>query len=135
MTPNRRVRLLAGAWKQNHTSAGVVHRQVRRLPKPERRVRFPSPASRRSQDVKSICSVKFTASGLKQQRRDIFYLLEVPGLPTRAPDPARIAQLAEQLICNQQVVGSSPTSGFARRPLVRAETFLLRAPAHKAGAQ
>jgi hypothetical protein len=29
---------------------------------------------------------------------------------------AGIAQLVEQLICNQQVVGSSPTAGFAEKP-------------------
>jgi hypothetical protein len=31
---------------------------------------------------------------------------------------AGIAQLVEQLICNQQVVGSSPTAGLAEKPAV-----------------
>ena len=30
----------------------------------------------------------------------------------RVSNSAGIAQLVEQLICNQQVVGSSPTAGF-----------------------
>ena len=31
---------------------------------------------------------------------------------------AGIAQLVEQLICNQQVVGSSPTAGSLEKPVV-----------------
>ena len=31
--------------------------------------------------------------------------------------PASVAQPAEQLICNQQVVGSSPSASSSRRPL------------------
>jgi hypothetical protein len=36
-----------------------------------------------------------------------------------------VAQLAEQLICNQQVIGSSPIIGFYRRE-VRMAPFCMR---------
>ena len=34
---------------------------------------------------------------------------------------AGIAQLVEQLICNQQVVGSNPTAGFGYKFLVKSQ--------------
>jgi hypothetical protein len=40
---------------------------------------------------------------------------------------AGIAQLVEQLICNQQVVGSNPTAGFRLRPVVLNSGRLRRA--------
>ena len=39
---------------------------------------------------------------------------------------AGVAQLAEQLICNQQVAGSSPITGLQRRQLLTRLSFLFR---------
>jgi hypothetical protein len=36
---------------------------------------------------------------------------------------AGIAQLVEQLICNQQVIGSNPIAGFPLQELLRSECF------------
>jgi hypothetical protein len=34
----------------------------------------------------------------------------------RIPTPAALAQLVEQLTCNEQVIGSSPIRGFSDSP-------------------
>ena len=50
----------------------------------------------------------------RQLRRNESIVGRAAGYKSAGKSHADVAQLAEQLICNQQVIGSSPIIGFSR---------------------
>ena len=88
-------------------SAGVVYRLLYRPSKPRRWVRFPSPAPL------SIAGSQLSDKE-RVERTEPALAMEIPkrvGVVHLHHLYASIAQLVVQLICNQQVGGSSPSTG------------------------
>ena len=93
-----------------------------RFPDSQRRPGRPAPCEARGFGRCGIFFTKKCASAKGSLRREKwgapkFFLARTPLLWVNAKPAAGVAQLAEQLICNQQVAGSSPiaSSSFAEK--------------------